>query len=212
MESRIELEPRVPRRCAIVAAAALVFLAAAPGGAQVAATATAEDSIRSLHTALVAAASEPDVDARYRALEPVVQATHDLPYIAEFALRRQWPSLDTEARRRYVEAFERLSVMTYASRFAGIGEETLRITGVDAGNGQRAEVTATVARANGEPVTLEYLLHERDGAWRIINIVADGVSDLALKRAEYQSVLAGATIDDVIAELDAQTSKLRASE
>jgi len=57
-------------------------------------------------------------------------------------------------------------------------------------------------------IPLEYLLQQKDGAWRIINIVADGVSDLALKRAEYQRVLATGTIDDLIRYVDEQTSRL----
>ena len=57
---------------------------------------------------------------RYRALEPLIVATHDLPYIAEFALRRQWGSLAEDDRQRFVAAFQRLSVMTYAARFGNV--------------------------------------------------------------------------------------------
>jgi phospholipid transport system substrate-binding protein len=53
------------------------------------------------------------------------------------------------------------------------------------------------------------LLQNGAAGWRIINIVADGVSDLALKRAEYQRVLASGTLDTLIAELEAQTARLQ---
>ena len=52
-------------------------------------------------------------------------------------------------------------------------------------------------------------LRQGDKGWRIINIVADGVSDLALKRAEYQRVLAHGTLDSLIKELETQTERLR---
>jgi phospholipid transport system substrate-binding protein len=52
------------------------------------------------------------------------------------------------------------------------------------------------------------MLEQKDGAWRIINIIADGVSDLALKRAEYQRILASGSIEDLIKELEAQTARL----
>ena len=42
----------------------------------------------------------------------------------------------------------------------------------------------------------------------IINIVADGVSDLALKRAEYQRVFTGGGIEGFIKDLDEQTTQL----
>ena len=57
-------------------------------------------------------------------------------------------------------------------------------------------------------MTLDYTLHDRRGAWQIVNILADGVSDLALKRAEYRRFLTDGTIDDLIAQLVEQTDNL----
>jgi phospholipid transport system substrate-binding protein len=69
-------------------------------------------------------------------------------------------------------------------------------------------VSTAVARAGQPDVTLEYLLQQSDRGWQIINIVADGVSDLALKRAEYQRVFASGGIAGLIAELQSQTQRL----
>src|SRR5690348_2264313 len=69
-------------------------------------------TIASLQKALLAARDKPNatVQDRYRALEPAIVETHNLPYIAEFALRRQWPMLSAEERQRFSAAFQRLSV------------------------------------------------------------------------------------------------------
>ena len=151
------------------------------------------------------------IDERYVALKPLIEATHDLPYIAEFALRRQWPTLSEADRARFVAAFEKLSISTYAARFVSVGPATFRPVVAGAAPAlDRATVTTAVARAEGSDVPLEYLLQQQDGGWKIINVVADGVSDLALKRAEYQRLLAGGSIDTLIVELEAQTQRLRA--
>jgi phospholipid transport system substrate-binding protein len=160
---------------------------------------------------LAAASSQPDatVEQRYRALEPVVVATHDLEYIGEFALRRQWSSLPVPDRERYLTAFRRLSVTTYAARFESIDADTFRsITARAADANGRVQVATAVARAAQPDVPLEYLLQQDEQGWRIINIVADGVSDLALKRAEYQRVFANGGIDGLVAELEQQTQRL----
>jgi phospholipid transport system substrate-binding protein len=173
-----------------------------------------EAVVATLQAGLIKAAADranTSVDARYRALEPVIVATHDLPYIAEFALRRQWPSLAEADRQRFVAAFERLSVMTYAARFVGVGQDTFREIepGTAAGSTGRVQVATAVARAGQPDATLDYLLErEADGTWRIINIVADGVSDLALKRAEYQRLFASGGIEGLLAELERQTEQL----
>ena len=195
--------------------ALLVLLAAATAGVvrRSAAADVATDSpaatIGSLQQALVAAGRAGGVEQRHRALEPVIVATHDLPYIAEFALRRQWSSLAEADRQRFIAAFQRLSVMTYAARFANVAADTFRpiVAGTADGNG-RVQVTTAIRRDGQPDVSLEYLLQQGEQGWRIINIVADGVSDLALKRAEYQRVFAGGGIEGLIAELERQTDRL----
>ena len=95
--------------------------------------------------------------------------------------------------------------MTYASR----SRRSVRTRS----RGTRAPRSRAAPSENGDQageadIPLEYLLQQKDGAWRIINIIADGVSDLALKRAEYQRVLSGGTIDDLIRYVNEQTARL----
>jgi len=150
------------------------------------------------------------VEERHRFVEPSIVGTHNLPYIAEFALRRQWVSLSEDQRQRFVAAFQRLSVMTYAARFGNVGPDAFRALEVgepDAGG--RVQVRTAIEREGQPDVSLEYVLQQDAQAWRIINIVADGVSDLALKRAEYQRVFANGGIEGLLAELEQQTERLK---
>ena len=175
-------------------------------------TGSSLDTIKTLQATLVDSArrlGKAPVAERYRALEPTIVKTHNLPYIAEFALRRQWPMLTDGERRRFVAAFQRLSVMTYAARFGNVAPDTFRPleAGMPDANG-RVQVTTAIKREGQPDVSLEYLLQPDGEDWKIINIVADGVSDLALKRSEYQRVFAGGGIEGLIAELEQQTDRL----
>ena len=199
------------RRTLIRCAAALWLAAAWPAAADVATDSPAA-TIASLQQALVAAPRErpkATVEERYRTLEPAIIATHDLPYIAEFALRRQWSTLAEADRQRFVAAFERLSVTTYAARFGNVAADAFRPieAGAPDANG-RVQVKTAIKRDGQADVSFEYLLQKNGESWQIINIVADGVSDLALKRAEYQRVFASGGIEGLIAELELQTKRL----
>jgi phospholipid transport system substrate-binding protein len=204
------------RRLFLTGSALAVVAVAYGGHAAEIAVDTPEATIATLQRGLIDAASAPataTLEQRYRALEPVIVATHNLPYIAEFALRRQWGSIAEADRRRYVTAFQRLSIMTYAARFKAVGADTFRaLAAAPADSSGRVEVSTAVKRADQPDVSLEYLLQQElqqdEQAWRIINVVADGVSDLALKRAEYQRVFASAGIDGLVAEIEAQTQRL----
>jgi phospholipid transport system substrate-binding protein len=198
----------VNRRSILLGCAAAAAVLALEGGAAQIATESPVATIATLQAGLIAAGNGT-IEERYRALEPAIVATHDLPYIAEFALRRQWASLTDEQRQRFVEAFERLSVMTYAARFGNVAADAFRA--LEAGEPDasgRVQVATAIKREGQADVSLEYLLHETPEGWRIINIVADGVSDLALKRAEYQRVFASGGIDGLIAELTEQAERL----
>ena len=203
----------VLRRLGLAAGLLSAVLAANAAEPEIA-TDTPGATIATLQRGLIAVAREQPkatIDERYRALEPLILATHDLPYIAEFALRRQWDSLNESDRQRFIAAFQRLSVMTYAARFTNVGPETFRAAtqGPLAEESARAQVSTAVARTGAADVSLEYLLQQGATGWRIINVVADGVSDLALKRAEYQRVLTSGSLETLLAELEAQTARLR---
>src|SRR5687768_3854329 len=197
--------------CAAAAASGMATWRA--GADEVVALDSPAATIASLQQTLVGAnRANPHatVDERYRALEPAIVKTHNLPYIAEFALRRQWATLTDEERQRFIGVFQRLSVMTYAARFGDVAADAFRPLEASApdANG-RVQVTTAIKRGSQPDVTFQYLL-QRDGEdWRIINIVADGVSDLALKRAEYQRVFASGGIEGLIAELEEQTQRLQ---
>jgi phospholipid transport system substrate-binding protein len=174
-----------------------------------------EDVIAALNSGLVrisSAGGATGVSDRYEKLRPLILATHDLPYIARLTVRRQWSGLDAMQRMRFVAAFERLSIMTYAARFKNVGQGTFKVKGTSDAGGGRVQVSSVIVRPDKDDIPLDYVLHEHDGIWQIVNIVADGVSDLALKHAEYQRILAKGTIDDLIRHLHEQADRLRQGE
>jgi phospholipid transport system substrate-binding protein len=194
-----------------LASSAIVAGIAWPAAADDVTTDSPTATIESLQQALIAIARDAaeSSEARFRALQPVVVATHDLPYIAEFALRRQWAALGEADRQRFIAAFERLSVMTYAARFGNVASDAFRpITAAAPDANGRAQVTTAIKRDGQPDVSLEYLLQQGPQGWRIINIVADGVSDLALKRAEYQRLFSSGGIEGLVAELEEQAERL----
>lgn len=167
--------------------------------------------VETLHSGLIrlattAASAEPE--QRYADVRPLIVATHDLRYIAEFTVRRHWERFDVDEREVFIEGFERLSVTTYASRFVAVEQGSFEIAESRQLASGRAQVLTAISRADGSIVSLEYTLHEVEDGWKIINVIADGVSDLALRRAEYQRILGDGTVADLLAELDAQIAAL----
>jgi phospholipid transport system substrate-binding protein len=152
--------------------------------------------------------ADATIEERYAALEPLILETHDLPYIARFAMRRYWGDLTEAQREQFMATFTRLSIASYAGRFQGLTEETFGISGQTDQPRGHVEISGTLEQKDGEKLTIKYVLHESGEDWEIINIVVDGVSDLALKRAEYQRVFTDTGFPGLVDYLTTQISDL----
>jgi phospholipid transport system substrate-binding protein len=167
--------------------------------------------IERLYTALVEVATaepQPSLARRVETLAPVIASTHDLTAMGRLTVRRFWNDWSESQRERFAEAFASLSITTYASRFAGVGPDTFAVLGGETVGDNRAEVRAVIRRPDAEDVPMEYLLQLEESGWRIVNVEADGVSELSLMRSKYFDVLESGDFDDLIAELDAETEAL----
>jgi len=146
---------------------------------------------------------------RFERLEPEVKQSHDLPGVARLSTGRYWRSLDEQQQSRFVDTFTRLVIATYAHQFKTYDGEAFKRKSVRLQKHGRILVRTELVKSNGKSVHLDYVLHYREGRWSIINIIADGVSDLALKRAEYSHVLAREGLHVLVSMLERKITQYR---
>ncbi|HKY92908.1 MAG TPA: ABC transporter substrate-binding protein [Nevskiaceae bacterium] len=186
--------------CVAVTAAALVA-----GGAAVAAPPTPQQVVESFHFGLIAAMKNGGTcAARAKPLGGIIQADFDFPGIARQVLRRHWDKLDGTQRQRFTETLTRLVINTYAREFEAYGGETFEtVSSADYGSGLK-QVRTRMKRQSGEPVAFDYLLRDTGAGWRIVNIVADGVSDLAVRSSQYDAIMKSEGLDALLDKLAKQ--------
>lgn len=166
--------------------------------------------VEELQTTLLQAmqnGGELGYDGRYELLDPVVARTHDLEYIAAFALRRAWRGLKPFERDLFNQKFRELSVSMYASRFKEYHGERFEVLETENMPGRKMLVRGQLRKADGGLISFEYLLRKSERQWQIVNIIVDGVSDLALKRAEYTNEINRSGFAGLIEMLDKQIAE-----
>lgn len=187
----------------------LFCLLIAPAAATAATGGNPAAQVERLHAALLEAwRSGADFPARAQQLTPVVADTLDLKLMARFTLGDAWSRLAPDQQQEFVELFRRLTVATYAERFDNYSGERFETLETRELPGGRALVRTALVKADGERVSLDYLLHRADGQWRIANILAKGVSDLAVKRSEYRSVIQRQGFPALKSQLEARVQAL----
>lgn len=128
---------------------------------------------------------------RYKRLEPVVRSQFDLPFMAAKSVGRYWKTASQEERDQLVKTFSRFSVANYAGRFDGWSGQTFETLGVDASARGTMLVRTKLLNPSGDDIQLYYRLRNgTDGRWKIIDVYLNGtVSELALRRSEYSSLI-----------------------
>lgn len=190
------------------------FIASAPVAAQSApapaADAPPEAVVAALESALIEAmrnAGKEGFAQRRESLRPVVERAIDVPRMSRFLLGTDWRTLPAEDQARFVAAFTELSVATYADRFDKYKGEHFDPVSASAQGPGRAMVRSRFTKGSGSTVMFDYvLMGDGDHRWGIVNVLTDGVSDLALKRSQYAKLFADGGLDAVIARVKEQTA------
>lgn len=186
--------------------------AALPGAAASAKSADpAAQKVEALYAALLDAmknAKALGAKGRFDKLTPVITGAFDVAGMAKVACGTAWGAMQPAQQATVTEAFKRMMVATYASRFDGYSGEKFEI-GAVADQAPAKIVKTSLVQNNGKIVTLNYLMNKQADGWRISDVYLDGtISELAGRRAEFGSLLKSGGADALVRALDAKSSKL----
>lgn len=178
--------------------------------AEVNETAVASQVVKSFQGELLHVMQEGDklsFEQRFEQLKPAVLQSHDLTKITRIVVSKEWKNLTTEQKRELVKKFSTLSVASYAHYFNSFSGQSFTVESAKQLSPGQIYVRTLLVLPDDKDVTMDYLLKKTGDQWRIINIITNGVSDLALKRSEYVAVLQKSGFDALIAELSAKIEK-----
>ncbi|MCW5732203.1 MAG: ABC transporter substrate-binding protein [Alphaproteobacteria bacterium] len=195
-----------------------VLAAIAPGRASFAETpeSVARTVIESFYATLLATMKQGEqlgFRGRYEALEPAILKAYDME---RMSLRVLGPSVARMTRQdvdRMKATFTRLNVTTYASRFKKFGGEKFVVGNAQAVANIGVLVESQIVTSKGEAVTINYLLTQESGDWRINDVYLKGtISEVATRRSEYAGVLRQSGIDGLIGSIEERIAAIEAEQ
>jgi phospholipid transport system substrate-binding protein len=193
---------------AMLGAAATMCVGLAPAWALDEAAATGH--VRATIEKVLALVADPGTsDSKASALLAIMRNSAAMPEIARFAAGVVWRDMNEDQQKRFTEAFERFLAVVYARRFqeysSGVkqGAEAYTVDGVNDAGKKGLLVKTSIARPDGAPVVVDWLVTDKPGRIVIADIVIEGVSLLITQREEIGAMFEsrGGDVEKLIAAL-----------
>ena len=148
---------------------------------------------------------------RFEKLMPVVADTFDLAFMAEKSIGKHWKALSDDEKARWVTLFHEYTAATYAGNFDHFSGQRFEISGEEPSQNDTIVVHTTLVDPGGENTDLDYRLHQTPAGPKVIDIYLKGtVSQLALQRSDFTSVLERGGLDALATTIRAKIADLAA--
>ena len=187
---------------------AMVVIAPSAGRAQP----SSSDIVTAFHQSLLGVMKEAKtlgVKGRFEKLASPLKQNFHFRLMTQVAAGSYWRKSGPAQIDRLVDAFTRLSISTYASRFDGYSSQSFETESEKPGPQKTILVKTRIIDPGFDPVDLTYVTHKIKGEWRIIDVLLDAnISELAVRRSEYRRVLKTGGVDGLIETLNRKADQL----
>ena len=139
----------------------------------------------------------------------------DVEKVSQFALSRHWKTASVDQKKSFTQAFEDLTVETWSRRFDEYAGQIVKIIASRPAEGKgQTFVDSKVLENEKDPNPIEViwrLRQDKDGNYKIVDIIVEGVSMAMTYRKEYGAILSreGTDVADLISMLNQKVADIR---
>jgi len=154
--------------------------------------------VRKLTDAVIAVLKQKELsaDVRVTTIRDIVYDYTDFATISRLVLARNWSQLDTTQKEHFVEEFKKYLSITYGKNIESYSNENVQIVGDrDEGRGDWTVQTRNRRPQGGGDVLVEYRLRQKNGEWKVIDVLIERVSLVSNYRSQFQVIMANGGID-----------------
>jgi len=174
---------------------------------------SATEAVRSSINEVIHMLEDPELkkpgraEERRKKLEQKIGARFSYEEMSKRALAAQWPKLNDGQRKEFVDLFQRLLSNTYAGKIEGYSGEQVSYLGERLQDGY-AEVRTKVSSGKTE-IPLDYRLLQKDGDWRVYDVVVDGISLVSNYRGQFTKIIRSGSYEDLVDKLRSKSDQIK---
>jgi phospholipid transport system substrate-binding protein len=146
---------------------------------------------------------------RAEKMRPAVLDCYDMAAMVKTTLGSSAAKLSEDETKRLLDAYINFSVATYAAQFDDWEGERLDVGDSRPSTAGAVIVPSWIVPKTGEPTSIDYVMRQDQGRWRVVDVLYDGaVSQVAVRRSEFGSILRAKGINGLIETIEKQTAQL----
>ncbi len=127
----------------------------------------------------------------------------DMNTIARFSLGRHWRSASKAQRDEYMKLFKAMVIDVYSDRFQDYQGQKIAVTGSRKEGERDILVHSLLTQESGPDVKVDWRVRQRDGKYKVIDVIVEGVSMALTQRSDFSSVIqrGGGNMDALLVHL-----------
>lgn len=127
----------------------------------------------------------------------------DIEWIGKFVLGKNWQSLSSEQKVRYLQQYKQYLFASYVPLFRDYNGQKFDIRGSKILSEDQYLVSTDIRPSdeNSNPTRVEYRLKYSNGSFKMRDIIAEGVSMIATQRSEFTSIMNEGGFEALMAKL-----------
>ena len=143
-------------------------------------------------------------------IRSIAEEVFDFTELSKRSLAQNWNRLNPDQQEEFVRLFKSLLETTYADKIMSYTDEKV-IFKEEIGLSERTvEVQTTIATKTSE-IPIHYRLMEKDGDWKVYDVVIEGVSFVNNYRAQFRGILANQRPETLLGILREKVGKAQSS-
>ncbi len=142
-------------------------------------------------------------------VDRIVSPHVDTIRVSKWILGKHWRRATPEQQQQFIDAYRKLLLRIYALRVGDYTDVEVTYLPVRNNNdkGTLVTVRTQVSHQGKPPTRIDYRLLQKEGTWKVYDVITEGISIVATFRAAVDAEVRNYGIDGLIARLNAKNAQ-----
>jgi len=154
----------------------------------------AKETVQTEVNKVLAALGDPAFKSKSREekmakISSIIGGVFDYGELSKRTVGRDWKKMSAAQQKEFIDLFSGLLQDVYADRLLAYSDEKIQFGKTKELKKGRVEVESSILMSNGSSALLNYRCIQKDGQWKVYDVVIEGISMVQNYRSQFKPIL-----------------------